>query len=123
MKKALMGFVAVAIAACSAPGAGINGSPMNTAYRATRPDDFSLHPPRIRFATPSDHLKIEHVRGFGFNGAIAEDCLTKGVAEVAGDGLRGQTLIAFVLPIKAGRCEATFTDGAGAKLRLPVVVE
>ena len=33
------------------------------------------------------------------------------------------TLIADVIPMAPGRCEATFTNGHGEKLRLPVTVE
>jgi hypothetical protein len=111
-----------------APSAGSDGSnsaPPATfgAYAKARASGhFSLDPPRIHFASPQQHFKVERVRGFGQNGAIAENCIAKGVAEVAGTGLRGNTLIADVIPQASGRCEATFTDGKGAKLVLHVTI-
>jgi hypothetical protein len=124
MKPLLLLLAAMAIAACS----GLAGSASNVAAvpgaseQAVAPEDFSLHPPRFHFSSPQEHYKVEHVRGFGENGAIAENCIAKGVAEVAGDGLRGNTLIADVIPMAPGHCEATFTNGKGEKLKLPVTV-
>lgn len=86
------------------------------------PDGFWMHPRRVRFSSPSAHYQRVHVHGFGADGTIAENCIAKGVAEVAGTGLRGTTMIADVFPEAPGHCEATFTNGHGAKLRLPIVV-
>jgi hypothetical protein len=122
-RRSLLFFVALSIVACSAPnGSAPIGSPSVANAGVAAPSDFSLHPPSIHFSSPSERYKVEHVRGFGENGSIAENCIQKGVAEVAGDGLHGNTLVADVIPRAPGRCEATFTNGSGAKLRLPVTV-
>ena len=124
MSKRYLSYLTLAVVtACSGPGGSApSGAPIAPAQTAARPSNFSLHPPRIHFSSPQQHYKVEHVRGFGENGAIAENCLAKGVAEVAGDGLHGNTLIADVIPMATGHCEATFTNGSGLKLRLPVTV-
>ncbi|MBV8066336.1 MAG: hypothetical protein JO113_00055 [Candidatus Eremiobacteraeota bacterium] len=130
-RRSLLVLGALAIAACSGPGGyGLSGSPVagvrgfqNSVYVSrVVPDGFSLHPPRIHFSSPSEHYKVDRVRGFGPNGKIFENCIRKGVAEVAGAGRQGNTLIADVIPMAPGRCEATFTNGHGDKLRLPVIV-
>ena len=117
-------LTAVLAAACSGPGTGPLGGAPTAVERAqaVEPADFSLHPPRIHFKSAQQHYKTEYVHGFGENGSIAENCISKGVAEVAGAGLRGGTLIADVIPMAPGRCTATFTNGKGAKLTLPVTV-
>ncbi len=124
MRFALMLSVGVFLGACSGPiGAGPNGAPaLISQPRAVRPDNFSLHPKRIVFDSPSGHLKYEYVHGFSKRGSIAENCISKGVAEVGGDGVHHGTLIAVVIPMKVGHCTATFTNGRGEQLKLPVTV-
>ena len=124
MRKHRLSFlVAAVLAACSGPGgSALSSAPSSTLRAPATPNDFSLHPPRMHFSSPQDHYKVEHVRGFGENGAIGENCIKKGVAEVAGAGLHGDTLVADVIPMATGHCEATFTNGSGLKLRLPVTV-
>jgi hypothetical protein len=123
MKPLLLFLGVIAVASCSGPsGSSSSTSAVPSARARVNTEGFSLHPPRIHFSSPQAHYKVEHVRGFGENGTIAENCLEKGVAEVAGDGLHGSTLIADVIPMATGHCEATFTNRNGDKLKLPVTV-
>lgn len=118
----VLAFIVI-VAGCSNAANSVPSAAGAPAYPpAVSADMLSVHPPRVHFASPSAPYKVVHVRGFGENGAISENCIAKGVAEVAGDGLHGKTLIADVIPMASGRCEATFTDGRGAHVKLHVIV-
>jgi hypothetical protein len=111
--------------ACSSTnGTPASGVPPAIARLApgAAPETFSLHPSRIHIPSPQSRYQREYVHGFGESGTIEEDCIQKGVAEVAGTGLRANTLVADVIPMATGHCTATFTNGSGAKLTLPVSV-
>ena len=124
MRLLLMLSVALALAACAGFAVPLSGPPPGTVQppQAAQPDNFSLHPKRVVFDSPSAHFKYEYVHGFSNRGTIAENCISKGVAEVGGEGVLHGTLTAVVIPMKAGRCNATFTNGRGEQLKLPVTV-
>ena len=124
--RILLAFsVTFALVACAGPGGPISGDGSPAATRQAQeiqPDSFSLHPKQIVFNSPSAHFKYEYVHGFSQHGSIAENCISKGVAEVGGEGVHHGTLIAVVIPKAIGRCNATFTNGHGKELKLPVTV-
>ncbi len=115
-------LTAVFGAGCSAPAgyAPVNVAASNLAD--LQPNSFRLDPARRFFKSPQQSYKREYVHGYIDGGAFNSDCFTRGIAEVDGDGLKGNTGIFDVIPLKSGRCSATFRNAHGESLTLRITI-
>jgi hypothetical protein len=83
---------------------------------------LALHPSSLHFKSPAGEYKREYVHDYGTGGTFHSNCFTKGVAEFAGDGLKGNTGVFDAIPIASGRCEATFRNAQGQQLTLHITI-